>query len=135
MNNTMKFTIWFMAMMALMIGLTITTIPTVAAIYSTVRVEQSMVPQAGFTSTNDHHFWSALVAKVARSMKELPPVRVGRHYPAPEQSLMTLSDEHRGYYTKCVVSFDMVVIMSLTVILNKAIHVRPPKVLLWSLAS
>ncbi|ELR15387.1 uncharacterized protein ACA1_275610 [Acanthamoeba castellanii str. Neff] len=121
MNNTIKFALWFLAMMTLTIGFLFTTAgPTFATIDLTVRMEQSIVPQASFASTSDDHFWSLLVAKSARSMKEVPPFRVGRHYITTEKSLWTLSVEQRHHYTMCVVLFDMMIIAVITTVLTKA---------------
>jgi hypothetical protein len=112
MMNTIKFAAWFLAMLTLTIGFLFTTAsPTFATIDSAVRKEQSIVPLASFTSTSDDHFWSLLVAKSARSTKEVPPFRVGRHYITTEKSLWTLSVEQRHHYTMCVVLFDMVMTM------------------------
>ncbi|ELR12691.1 uncharacterized protein ACA1_092010 [Acanthamoeba castellanii str. Neff] len=123
MNNTIMFAVWFLAMLTLTIGFLFTTAsPTFATIDSAVRKEQSIVPLASFTSTNDDHFWSLLVAKSARSTKEVPPFRVGRHYITTEKSLWTLSVEQRHHYTMCVVLFDMVIIALITTVLTKAIN-------------
>jgi hypothetical protein len=127
MNNTIKFALWFLAMMTLTIGFLFTTAgPTFATIDSTVRMEQSIVPQASFASTSDDHFWSLLVAKSARSMKEVPPFRVGRQDTTTEKSLWTLSVEQRHHYTMCVVLFDMMIIAVITTVLTKAANVRHP---------
>src|SRR3989344_9060725 len=98
MNNTMTFTVWFLMMLAITIGLVFTGAQsnTITTINSAVRLEETILLHTSCTLTTDH-FGSLMVAKLARAKLELYPVRVGRHFVLAEKSPWTLSIEQRHH--------------------------------------